>query len=200
MACVLTAAGPEPRTFGTRTADWLTRSAWLQACGCTEVAMASTGDYWKPVCNMLAGAFAVLLVNAPPVKAVPGRKTDGKDAAWRAARLPHGWLRASFMPPVAQRARRDLPRHRRTGIRERVTLGHRVQQLLEDAHSKLASVASDMMGVSGRAIWAAWLAGHDAPHALAALATGRLRTKRDELAPALEGRITPQQRVVLTER
>ena len=184
MACVLTAAGQETRTVGTMTADVLTLADWLQACGCTYVAMESTGDSWKPVVHLLAGAFEVVLVNAQPVKAVPGRKADVQAAAWLAELLQHGLLRASFLPPVAQRELRDLTRYRSTCIRERVTLGNRVQKLLEDAHIKLASVASDLMGVSGRAIVAAWLAGHDAPQALADLAKGRLRPKRDEWAKA----------------
>jgi transposase len=109
---------------------------------------------------MLEGTFEVLLVNAQHVKAVPGRKTDVNDAAWLAALLQHGLLRASFIPPVAQRALRDLTRYRSTFIRERVTLINRVQKLLEDANIKLAAVASDIMGGSGRAMLAALLAGH----------------------------------------
>jgi transposase len=199
VACVLTPDGQETRRFGTMTADLLALSNWLQACGCTHVAMESTGDYWKSVFNLLEGTFEVLLVNAQHVKAVPGRKTDVNDAAWLAELLQHGLLRASFIPPVAQRERRDLTRYRRTFIRERVTLVNRVQKLLEDTNIKLASVASDMMGVSGRAILAAWLAGHTDPQALAELAKGRLRSTRDQLANALAGRVKPHHRFVLTE-
>jgi transposase len=160
--------------------------------------MERTGDDWKPVFNRLEGSVEVLLVNAPHVNAVPGRQTDVKDAAWLAELLPHGLLRASCIPPVAQRERRDLTRYRSTCIRERTTLVNRVQKLLEDAHIKLAAVASDIMGVSGRAILAALLAGHADPHALADLAKGRLRSKRDQLAKALDGRVTVHQRLVLT--
>jgi transposase len=130
---------------------------------------------------------------------VPGRKTDVKDAAWLAELLPHGLWRASFIPPVAQRELRDLTRDRSTCIQERVTLINRVQKLLEDANIKLAAVASDIMGVSGRAMLAALVAGHTEPHALAELATGRLRSTRDLLAQALDGRVKPHHRLVLTE-
>ena len=199
VACMLTPEGQETRTFGTMTAELLALADWLLACGCTHVAIESTGDYWKPVFNILEGTCEVILVNAQHVKAVPGRKTDVKDAAWLAELLQHGLLRASFIPPVAQRELRDLTRYRSTFIRERVTLINRVQKLLEDANIKLASVASDIMGVSGRAILAALLAGHTEPQALADLAKGRLRTKRELLAQALDGRVKPHHRFVLTE-
>jgi transposase len=199
VACVLTPTGQETRTFATMTADLLALADWLLACGCTHVAIESTGDYWKPVFNILEGTCEVILVNAQHVKAVPGRKTDIKDAAWLAELLQHGLLRASFIPPVAQRALRDLTRYRSTFIRERVTLINRVQKLLEDANIKLAAVASDIMGVSGRAILAALIAGHTDPHTLAELAKGRLRSKREPLAKALDGRVKPHHRFVLTE-
>jgi transposase len=199
VACVRTLEGQETRTFGTMTAELLALADWLLACGCTHVAIESTGDYWKPVFNILEGTCEVILVNAQHVKAVPGRKTDVKDAAWLAELLQRGLLRASFIPPVAQRELRDLTRYRSTFIQERVTLINRVQKLLEDANVKLAAVASDMMGVSGRAILAALLAGHSDPQALADLAKGRLRSKRDQLANALDGRIKPHHRFVLTE-
>jgi transposase len=204
VACVLLPDGQggwgqEIRTFGTMTVELLALADWLLACGCTHVAIESTGDCWKPVFNILEGTCEVLLVNAQHVKAVPGRKTDVKDAAWLAELLQHGLLRASFIPPVAQRELRDLTRYRSTFIQERVTLINRVQKLLEDANIKLAAVASDIMGVSGRAILAALLTGHADPQALAELAKGRLRSKRDQLASALEGRVKPHHRFVLTE-
>jgi transposase len=199
VACVVTPTGQETRTFATMTADLLALADWLLACGCTHVAIESTGDYWKPVFNILEGTCEVILVNAQHVKAVPGRKTDVKDAAWLAELLQHGLLRASFIPPVAQRELRDLTRYRSTFIRERVTLINRVQKLLEDANIKLAAVASDIMGVSGRAILAALIAGHTAPNTLAELAKGRLRSKREPLAKALDGRVKPHHRFVLTE-
>jgi transposase len=204
VACVLTPDGQggwgqEVRTFGTMTVDLLALSDGLLACGCTHVAIESTGDYWKPVFNILEGTCEVLLVNAQHVKAVPGRKTDVKDAAWLAELLQHGLWRASFIPPVAQRELRDLTRYRSTFSQARVTLINRVQKLLEEANIKLAAVASDIMGVSGRAILAALLTGHVDPQALAELAKGRLRSTRDQLASALEGRVKPHHRFVLTE-
>ena len=204
VACLLTPDGQggwsqEIRTFGTMTVDLLALADWLLACGCTHVAIESTGDYWKPVFNILEGTCEVVLVNAQHVKAVPGRKTDVKDAAWLAELLQHGLLRASFIPPVAQRELRDLTRYRSTFIQERVSLINRVQKLLEDANIKLAAVASDIMGVSGRAMLEALVAGPTDPQALAELAKGRLRSKRDLLAHALDGRVKPHHRFVLTE-
>jgi transposase len=199
VAWVLTPAGQETRTFGTMTAELLALADWLLAYGCTHVAIESTGDYWKPGFPILEGTFAVVLVNAQQVKAVPGRKTDVKDAAWLAELLPHGLLRASFIPPVAQRERRDLTRSRSPFSQERVTLRNRVQKRLEAANIKLASVAAAIMGGSGRAILAALLTGHSTPEAMADLAKGRLRRKRAQLAKALDGRVKPQHRVVLME-
>jgi transposase len=199
VACVVTPEGQETRTFSTMSIDLWGLSDGLLACSCTPVAMESTGDYWKPVCNMLAGTFEVLWVNAQHVNAVPGRKTDVNDAAWLAELLQHGLWRASFIPPVAQRERRDLTRYRSTFIRERTTLVNRVQKLLEEATIKRAAVAADIMGVSGRAMLAALLAGQAAPHALADLAKGRLRSKRDQWAQAWDGRVKPPHRCVLTE-
>jgi transposase len=204
VVCMLTPDGQggwsqEIRTFGTMTVDLLALADWLLACGCTHVAIESTGDYWKPVFNILEGTCEVVLVNAQHVKAVPGRKTDVKDAAWLAELLQHGLLRASFIPPVAQRELRDLTRYRSTFIQERVSLINRVQKLLEDANIKLAAVASDIMGVSGRAMLEALVAGPTDPQALAELAKGRLRSKRDLLAHALDGRVKPHHRFVLTE-
>jgi transposase len=181
------------------TGDVLARSDWLLACGCTPVAIESTGDYWKPVFNILEGIGEVIWVNAQHAKAVPGRKTEVKDAAWLAELWPHGLWRARGIPPVAQRALRDLTRYRSTCIQERVTLIKRGQKLLEEAHIKLAAVASDILGVSGRAMLAALVAGHTAPHALAELAQGRLRSTRDLRAHALDGRVKPHHRVVVTE-
>jgi transposase len=152
VACVVTPAGQEIRTLGTRTAALLTLAAWRLISGCTPVAMESTGDDWKPGVNILAGRFAVLLVKAQHVKAVPGRQTDGKDAAWRAEGLPHGLLRASFIPPVAQRER-DWTRYRSTFMQARVPLIQRVQKLWEDANIKLAAVASASLGGLGGRSW-----------------------------------------------
>lgn len=159
----------------------------------------STGEYWKPIFNILEGNFQVLLVNAQFVAQVPGRKTDVTDAEWLADLLRHGLLRASFIPPVEQRDLRDLTRHRSNFVRERTNLVNRLHKTLEGANLKLASVATDIMGASGRAILAALVAGEVRPETLADLAKGRLRNKRDQLSQALEGRVKPHHRFVLAE-
>ncbi len=189
----------ETQTFGTMTADLLTLSDWLMAQGVTHVAMESTGEYWKPVFNILEANFEVWLVNAQHIKAVPGRKTDVNDAEWIADLLRHGLLRASFIPPVGQRELRELTRHRSNFVRERANLINRVHKVLESANIKLASVATDVMGVSGRAMLAAIIEGQSTPAEMAELSKGRMRDKRDQLAKALEGRVKPHHRFVLTE-
>ena len=204
VACVITpdAQGQvqkDIRTFGTMTADLLTLLDWLQTHAITHVAMESTGEYWKPIYNILEGNLEVWLINAQHIKAVPGRKTDVKDAEWIADLLRHGLVRPSFIPPVPQRDLRELTRHRANFVRERATLINRVQKTLESANIKLASVASDVLGVSGRAMLDALLAGQSDGTALAELAKGRLRNKRDALARALTGRVKAHHRFVLTE-
>lgn len=189
----------ETRTFGTLTSDLLALSDWLMGFGVTHVAMESTGEYWKPVFNILENNFEVLLVNAQHVKAVPGHKTDVKDSEWLADLLRHGLLKASFVPPLGQRELRELTRYRSTFVRERATLVNRVQKVLESANIKLASVASDVMGVSGRAMLEAIIAGQASPAEMAELAQKRMREKRDLLTKALEGRVKPHHRFVLTE-
>jgi transposase len=189
----------ETRTFGTMTVDLLALSDWLMGHGVTHAAMESTGEYWKPPFNILESNFEVMLVNAQHVKAVPGRKTDINDAEWLADLLRHGLLRASFIPPVGQREMREMTRHRSNFVRERATLVNRVQKVLESANIKLASVASDVMGVSGRAMLAALIEGHASPAEMADLAKGKLREKREQLVKALEGRVKPHHRFILTE-
>jgi len=189
----------ETQTFGTMTADLLMLSDWLAAQGVTHVAMESTGEYWKPVFNILEATFEVWLVNAQHIKAVPGRKTDVNDAEWIADLLRHGLLRASFIPPLGQRELRELTRHRSNFVRERANLINRVHKVLESANIKLASVATDVMGVSGRAMLAAIIEGQATPSEMAELSKGRMRDKRDQLAKALEGRVKPHHRFVLTE-
>jgi transposase len=181
----------ETRTFGTMTADLLALSDWLMAHEISHVAMESTGEYWKPVYNILETNFEVLLVNAQHVKAVPGRKTDVNDAEWLADLLRHGLLRASFVPPLGQRELRELTRHRSNFIRERATVVNRVQKVLESANLKLGSVASNVVGVSGRAMLEAIIAGQATPAQMAELSKGRMREKREQLAKALEGRVKP---------
>ncbi len=189
----------ETRRFGTMTADLLALSDWLLTQGVTHVAMESTAEYWKPVFNILENNFEVLLVNAQHVSKVPGRKTDQSDAEWLAQLLQYGLLKASFIPPPGQRELRELTRFRSTFVRERATLVNRLQKVLESANLKLASVASDVLGVSGRAMLAALIEGQARPAEMAELARGRLREKRAALAQALEGRVKPHHRFVLTE-
>lgn len=187
----------EIRTFGTTTAELLMLADWLRAGGITHVAMESTGVYWKPVYNLLEGEFEVLLVNAKHIKFVPGRKSDVKDAQWIAELLQHGLLKASFIPELPQRELRELVRYRTHLIQERTREVNRVQKVLEDANIKLASVATDIMGVSGRAMLQAIIAGKDDPAALAELAKGRMRTKIDELEQALTGHVRSSHRLLL---
>lgn len=189
----------ETKTFGTMTCDVLALSDWLQTRGCEVVAVESTGDDWKPVFNILEATVEVVLVNAAHVKRVPGRKTDVKDAEWLAELLEHGLLKASFIPPPAIRDLRELTRCRCTFVRERATLVNRVQKALESANLKLGSVATDVLGVSGRAILEAVCAGNTDAATMSELSKGRLRAKRVELAKALEGRVKPHHRFILTE-
>lgn len=189
----------ETRSFGTMTIDLLALSDWLMEHGVTHVAMESTGEYWKPVFNILENNFEVLLVNAQHIKAVPGHKTDVKDSEWIAELLRHGLLRASFVPSLGQRELRELTRYRSTFVKERATLVNRLQKVLESANIKLASVATDVMGVSGRAMLEALIEGNAGPEEMAELAKGRLREKRELLAKALQGRVKSHHRFVLTE-
>lgn len=204
VACAITPSPQggwhkETQTFTTMTGELLKLSDWLLARECTHVAMESTGEYWKPVFNILEASFEVMLVNAQHIKAVPGRKTDVKDSQWIGELLQHGLLRPSFIPPIAQRDLRDLTRHRTNFVRERVNLVNRIQKVLEGANIKLAAVVSDVMGVSGRAILEAIVLGQTNPAVMAELAKGRLRSKREELIQALEGRVRPHQRFILAE-
>jgi transposase len=189
----------ERQTFGTMTIDLLALSDWLLARVITHVAMESTGEYWKPVFNILEDNFEVVLVNAQHMSRVPGRKTDQSDADWICELMQYGLLKASFIPPKGQRELRELVRYRTSFVRERATLVNRVQKVLEGANIKLASVATDVMGLSGRAMLAAIIAGNTNAEQMAELAKGRLREKREELVKALEGRIQPFHRFVLTE-
>jgi transposase len=202
VACVRR-AGPdgaarrEVRTFRTMTADLIALADWLDAEGVTHVAMESTGVYWKPVFHLLEGRFEVLLVNAHRIKNVPGRETDVKDAEWIAQLLQYGLLEASFIPPPPVRDLRDLTRHRARLVRERAGVVNRIRKVLEDANIKLSSVATDVLGVSGRAMLAALVAGRTDPAALAELARGSLRGKIPELTEALRGLVSDHHRFLL---
>lgn len=187
----------EVRTFSTMTADLLALSDWLAQRGVTHAAMESTGVYWKPVFNVLEGRVAVILVNAEHIKKVPGRKTDVKDCQWIAQLLQHGLLKASFVPPAPIRELRDLTRQRTQLIQERTAAANRVQKVLEDANVKLAGVATDVLGVSGRDMLEALIAGETDPARLADLARKRLREKIPALRLALQGRVTEHHRFLL---
>jgi transposase len=204
VACLLISrSAGEPvrtvRTFGTMTGNLLALADWLAEAGCTHVAMESTGVYWKPLWNLLEDGFELLLVNPRDIKAVPGRKTDVTDAEWIADLLRHGLLRASYVPNRPQRELRELTRYRTSLVRERTAAANRLQKTLEGANIKLASVATDILGKSGREILAALVAGETNGAALAQLAQGRLREKLPQLEQALVGCIGPHQRFLVAE-
>ena len=204
-ACVLWAEAKgkrrkEKRRFGTFTQELLKLADWLRESGVTHVAMESTGVYWKPIWNILDGQFAeVLLVNAQHIKAVPGRKTDQKDSEWIADLLQHGLLRGSFVPPRATRELRDLTRYRVSLAQECNRVANRIQKVLEDANIKLASVATDALGASGRLMIQAIVGGQQDTSELAEMAKGLLRNKIPDLKLALEGRVTEHHRFLLKE-
>ncbi|MBW4421166.1 MAG: IS110 family transposase [Myxacorys californica WJT36-NPBG1] len=187
------------RTFGTTTAELLELVDWLVQAECTIAAMESTGSYWKPVYNLLEGALEVWVVNAHHIKSVPGRKTDVKDAQWIAELLQHGLLRPSFIPSATMRELRELVRYRKSLIQERSAEANRIQKVLEGANTKLASVATDIMGMSGRAILSAIVAGQTNPEEMAELAKGKLRSKLPQLQQALSGTVRPHQRFILAQ-
>jgi transposase len=187
----------EIRTFATMTRDLLALAAWLAEQGVTHVAMESTGVYWKPVFNILEGGVQVILVNAEHIKQVPGRKTDVKDCQWIAQLLQHGLLKASFVPPLPVRELRDLTRQRTQLVQERAAAANRIQKVLEDANIKLAGVATDVLGASGRDMLEALIAGETDPAKLADLARRRLREKIPALQLALQGRVTDHHRFLL---
>jgi transposase len=175
------------RTFGTTAAELLTLRDWLEAHGVTHVAMESTGVYWKPIFYVLEEAFACVLANAAHIAQVPGRKTDVKDCVWIAQLLEHGLIRASFVPPPPLRELRDLTRYRKALIQDRRRAANRLHKVLEDAGIKLAGVATDVLGVSGRAMLTALVEGTTDPAVLADLARGTLRRKLPALRQALAG-------------
>jgi transposase len=204
VACLITpgSAGQprkEIRTFGTMTDDLLRLAEWLAGNGCTQVAMESTGVYWEPVWNLLEERFSLLLVNARHIKNVPGRKTDVRDCEWIADLLRHGLLRGSFVPDRAQRELRELTRYRTSLIEERSAEVNRLQKTLEGANVKLASVASEVLGRSGREILTALVGGTTDPATLAELARGRLREKIPQLERALSGQFRPHHRFLVAQ-
>lgn len=188
----------EIRYFSTMTKDILVLADWLTSAECTHVAMESTGVYWRPIWNLLEEQFELLLVNAQHIRAVPGRKTDTKDAEWIADLLQHGLLRASFVPPAPQRRLRELTRYRSTLLAERARLVNRLHKVLEDTNLKLTAVVTNVMGISARDMLDALLRGETNPEVLAKLARGKLRKKREDLEQALVGRVDDHHRFLLT--
>ena len=186
------------RTFGTTTRELEGLREWLLSEGCTHVAMESTGVYWKPIYVILEGAFEIVVANAQHVKKVPGRKTDVKDAEWIADLLCHGLLRASFVPPKPIRELRDLTRYRRKLVESRSAERNRLLKLLESANIKLASVASDVFGVSGLLMLQALVAGQATPQEMAELAKKQMRKKIPALELALEGKVEEHHRFLLS--
>jgi len=189
----------ERQTFSTMTPDVVRLRDWLKEHDCTCAAMESTGVFWKPIYNVLEEHLQVFVVNAQHIKAVPGRKTDIKDAEWIADLLQHGLLRPSFIPPAWQRRLRDLTRSRSRLIEERSRVIARLQKVLEDANIKLASVASDVMGTSAQHMLHALVKGELSPSAMAELARGRMRAKRAQLAQALTGHLQPHHGFLIAE-
>ena len=201
VACARVASGQavsyDVRTFGTTTSELLALSDWLMNHGCTHVAMESSGVYWKPVWQTLDGAVELVLANAMHIHNIPGRKSDVNDATWIADLLAHGLIRASFVPPAPIQELRDLTRTRKQLVREIAQHTLRIQKTLEQANIKLTAVLADILGVSGRAILHAIIAGETDPARLAALANDRVKTSPAALAAALQGRITAHHRFML---
>jgi transposase len=179
------------------TDELLVLADWLRAARVTTVAMESTGVYWKPVFNILESEYEVMVVNARHIKYVPGRKSDVSDARWIAELLQHGLIKGSYIPEVPQRDLRDLLRYRTSLVQERAREVNRVQKVLEDANVKLASVATNVLGVSGRQMLEAIVAGKEDPEALAQLARGSLRAKIPQLERALKGHVRSSHRLLL---
>lgn len=199
VACVLTPKGKEIRSFGTLTHELLAFADWLSDHQVTHIAMESSGVFWKPVWNILEVMdFELILVNARHMKAVPGRKTDVKDAEWIADLLRHGLLKASFVPSREHRELRELVRFRRGLIRQKANVTNRIQKVLEGANIKLASVVSDVMGKTGVSILKALSAGEEDPQKLSQLARGSLQAHKAELMVAVQGRMGDHQRFVLS--
>lgn len=197
-ACIVTPEGKEIKTFRTHTVYLLELIDWIKEHRCTHVAMESTGVFWKPIVNLLeAEDIQFLVVNAQHMKAVPGRKTDVKDSEWICDLLRHGLLKASYIPDRNQRELRELVRYRRSLIQERAREHNRVQKVLEGANIKLASVVSDIMGLSSRDMLEAMVNGETDPETLAGFARRTMKKKKEELELALRGNMSPHQRMML---
>jgi len=199
VVCLIKKGKKQTRAYSTITDDLLKLSDWLSSQDCTLAAMESTGVYWKPVFNILEGLLEVILVNARNVKAVPGRKTDVRDCEWLGDLLRHGLLRASFIPSIEIREIRELVRHRRTLVGVQTAVSNRILKVIESAKIKLAQVASDALGVSGRAMLRALARGEEDASKMAQMARGALKEKEGQLRRALTGKMTRSQRFVLKE-
>lgn len=203
MACVIIVRGQETdrevRTFGTTWSELCRLVQWLQEVGCTQVAIESTGVYWHPVFNALEAHFPVMIVNAQHLKNVPGRKTDLKDAQWIAQCLQLGLLRPSFIPGRPQRELRELTRGRKSLIEDQARTTNRIEKVLEGTNSKLTSVVSDIMGISGRKMLLALIDGEQDLHKIAQMALGKLRKKEEPLIEALAGNFTEHHRFLLRQ-
>jgi transposase len=204
VACVLHSAGggvsrKQTRSFSTMLPELEKLRDWLVAEGCTHAVMEATGVYWKPVYNVLESQLTLMVVNPEHVKVISGRKTDVKDAEWLADLLRHGLLRASFIPDRDQRELREIVRFRTALVQDRVRAINRLQKSLEGANIKLASVLSDVMGVSGQRFLDALLGGEEDPEVLVELSHVRLRPKYEALKQALMGRLTPRLRFVVAQ-
>ncbi len=197
VACLITHGRKTIRTFSTMTEQLLLLADWLESEQCTQVAIESTGVYWRPVFNILEGLMPVMLVNARHVKAVPGRKTDIRDCEWLADLLRHGLLTASFIPPPEIRELRELTRYRQTLVKERTAVANRVQRTAESGNIKLSQVASDALGTSARLMLRSLAEGETDSRKLSALARGRLRNKQSQLEQALTGRLTSARAICL---
>src|SRR6476620_11945428 len=196
-ACIITPEGKEIQTFSTKTVFLIQMVDWVKHHGCTHVEMESTSVYWKPIVNLLeAEDIEFLVVNAQHMKAVPGRKTDIKDAEWIAKLLRHGLLKASYIPDRNQRELRELVRYRRSIIEERARQHNPIQKVLEGANIKLGSVVSDIMGVSSLDMLRAIADGENDPEKLASFARRSMKKKKSELELALQGYVNPHQRLM----
>ena len=203
VACLRLAArnkvSREVRRFPTTTRGLIELAEWLEAAQCTHVAMEATGVYWKPVWHILEGRFTLILANAVHIKGVPGRKSDVNDATWIADLLAHGLIRASFVPPAPIQELRDLTRTRKQLGRAIVQHTQRIQAVLEEANVKLSSAITDILGLSGRRILKAMIAGETDPDKLSALGSPRLAASRNDLADALLGRIREHHRFLIDQ-
>jgi transposase len=199
VACIINQGKKQTRTFSTMTDDLLNLLDWLKAEGCTHVAIESTGVYWKPVFNILESDMEVILTNARDAKGFKARKTDVLDAEWLADLLRHGLLKPSFIPPLPIRELRELTRYRESLIRERTSLANRIQKLAESANIKLGQVASDALGVSGKLMLRALARGERDAEKMSNLARRSMKKKKPELKRALEGRLTQNQRWILSQ-